>query len=474
MFIPVKSHIGAFIVSYIHMRITFCGGVSGVTGSCFVLETKQEKILIDCGMFQGEGMVKESDMHFEFDARDIKAVVLTQAHYDHCGRLPMLAKEGFRGKIYCTPPTKLLSKIILEDAQHLMFENNLKLGTPILFDANDVAEACSLISTVNYHTKFEIVDGINVSFFDAGHILGSAFIAFDIGGKHFKDKEARRIVFSGDIGNDKSPILPNTESISSADILVCESTYGDREHEPADARHRKLKEVINKVIGNGGTLLIPAFSVERTQELLYELDKMIDEKQIPHCIIYLDSPLSIKATQIYQDFSSYLSFDRNIFSSPDRNFFNFPNLKLTQTIDDSKSINEDNNPKIIIAGAGMMNGGRILHHLKRYIEDKRSGVLIIGYQAQGTLGRKIFDGEKIVNIFGEDYQVNASVDIIGAFSAHGDRIKLRNWMQTAGDGVKQIYIVHGEEIVKEAFREYVEEKIDCEIIIPQYCQSFEI
>ncbi|MFH1631767.1 MAG: MBL fold metallo-hydrolase, partial [bacterium] len=389
------------------------------------------------------------------------------------GRLPLLSKQGFTGSIFCTPPTKSLTNIVLQDAQHLMADNNHRMNTPILFDADDVKDVYNLMKVMNYHTQFEVIPGVNVMLYDAGHILGSAFAVVDIDAKHTADSKARRIVFSGDIGNNDVPILPSTESISHADIVICESTYGDREHEPVDTRMTKLRDMIKDVVGGNGTLLIPAFSIERTQELLYELDRMLDEKIVPGCPIYLDSPLSIKATEIYQEFSNYLQFDRDIFTSKDRNFFSFPNLHVTLTVDASKSINEDSGAKIIIAGAGMMNGGRILHHLKRYIEDSRSGILIIGYQAEGTLGRQIFDGQKKVHIHHEPFDVRAKVSAIGAFSAHGDRQKLKQWLQTCQEPIGQIFLVHGDDSVKEKFKTYLEKELTGDIQIPKYWQSFE-
>ena len=455
------------------MKLTFCGGVRGVTGSCYLLETKAHKILIDCGMFQGDHALEYSQEPFDFDPKKIDAVILTHAHYDHCGRLPMLSKQGFTGLIFCTPPTKSLTSIVLQDAQHLMADNNHRMDTPILFDMADVKNVDDLINVMNYHTQFEIIPGVSVMLYDAGHILGSAFVVVDIDAKHTADSKARRIVFSGDIGNDKVPILPQTESISNADIVICESTYGDREHEPVDTRMTKLRDMIKDVVGDNGTLLIPAFSIERTQELLYELDRMIDDKAIPNCPIYLDSPLSIKATEIYREFSQYLRFDRDIFTSPDRDFFSFPNLHVTLTVDASKSINEDSGPKIIVAGAGMINGGRILHHLKRYIEDSRSGILIIGYQAEGTLGRKIFDGQKKVHIYHDPFEVRAKVSAIGAFSAHGDRKKLKQWLATCSEPIGQIFLVHGDTDVKENFKIYLGKELATNIEIPKYWQSFE-
>ncbi|MBT3230263.1 MBL fold metallo-hydrolase [Candidatus Uhrbacteria bacterium] len=455
------------------MNLTFCGGVRGVTGSCYFIETKTHKLLIDCGMYQGEGKAERQVEDFNFDPAKIDAVILTHAHYDHCGRLPVLAQKGFRGKIFCTPPTKALSHLILKDSQHVMVENNHKKDTPILFTTDDVEMTDELMHVMNYHTEFEPVPGIKVMLHDVGHILGSAFVSLIVAAQHTKDGEKKTFVFSGDVGNDNVPILPDTELIERADVIVLESTYGNREHETAEVKIDKLKTMIDRVIGRGGTLIIPAFSIERTQELLYELDRLTDAGEIPSVPIYLDSPMAIRATEMYQHFSNYLRFDRNIFSSPDKDFFSFPNLHVTLSVDDSKRINDNSQAKIIIAGSGMMTGGRVMHHLQRYIEDPKAGILIIGYQAQGTLGRRIFNKEPKVRIYRDQYEVKAEVAAIGGFSAHADRIKLRKWAKPKQGGLSEIYLVHGDKEAKEEFKPYLEQETDAKVLIPQFWQQFE-
>jgi metallo-beta-lactamase family protein len=455
------------------MQLSFHGAVRGVTGSCFLLETKESKLLVDCGMFQGERMnAPENLAELGFDPADVDAVIVTHAHYDHTGRLPLLAKNGFTGKIYMTPPTKALSRLILEDAQRVMAENAKRNGDPVLYAPEDVEKADDLVTTMNYHTQFEVVPGVHAMFHDAGHILGSAFISLTFDGRHMKDGEKKTIVFSGDLGNDQIPILPDTEAIHEADIVVTESTYGNRDHEPVASRHGKLKDAVTKVIDRGGTLIIPAFSIERTQELLYELDGLIDAKELPDVPIYLDSPLAIRATEVYRHFHSYLRFDRSILTSPDRDFFSFPRLKVTLNSEDSKSINSHQGPKVIIAGSGMMTGGRVLHHLKRYLEDKRSGVLILGYPGVGTLGRKIQDGVEQVRIHEEPLQVRAEIMTIHSFSAHADRKKIRDWVKPEQGSVEKIFLTHGDHEVKPEFAEFLKQEVEADVVIPQYWQSF--
>ena len=445
-----------------------------MTGSCYLIETSTSKLLIDCGMFQGERIVGGFNFEdFGFDPKEIDAVVVTHAHYDHNGRIPVLIKRGFEGLVFSTPPTKSLMKIVLEDAQHVMEENARKYGNPILFSQDDVSEMFKICKGVNYHTQFEPVPGIQVMFHDAGHILGSAFVTLEISGKETQTGESIKLLFSGDLGNDDVPILPSTEAIESADVVVCESTYGDRDHEKTKERSKKLKSAVKKVLDRKGTLIIPAFSIERTQELLYEIDQLIDAGEIPSAPIYLDSPLAIKATELYRHFKAYLRFDRPILESPDHDFFTFKNLKETLTVDESKVINRDNRPKIIIAGSGMMTGGRVQHHLMRYLPDEKSEVLIIGYQAGGTLGRKIQEGAEVVKIFDQQVEVNADVEKIESFSAHADRSKIREWLVPRTGKVKQIFLTHGDVETKESFKTFLKKRIESKITIPKFHDEFE-
>lgn len=448
------------------MKLSFHGGVRGVTGSCFLVETDNAKVLVDCGMFQGERMCGMKNFEeFAFDPSQIDAVLVTHPHYDHTGRIPLLMKHGFRGPVFMTPPSKALTKIVMEDALTVMHENAKKCGDPVLYEREDLDRMIELCRGMNYHTQFEPASGISAMFHNAGHILGSAFITLDIEGKSF--------LFSGDIGNANIPILPATEPIIRADVVVCESTYGNRDHEPTENRKKDLVGMITKVLNRGGTLIIPAFSIERTQELLYELDELADEQMIPDVPIYMDSPLAIKATEIYRHFKHYLEFDRETLSSPDLDFFSFKNLEETLSRDASKNINEDRGPKIIIAGSGMMTGGRVMHHLMRYLGDPKSGVLIIGYQAEGTLGRKIQEKQSPVTIYDNKIEVRAEVKKIGSFSAHADRNRLAEWLQPKEGSIQTVFLVHGDPEVKPEFKAFLEKRVAADIIIPEFQQEFE-
>ena len=449
------------------MRITFYGAVEDVTGSCFLVESNGKRVLVDCGMHQGERLCSTRNAEpFGFDPAYIDAVLITHAHFDHTGRLPDLVKQGYHGPIFMTAPTASLTEIILSDSVNVMRENAQRCGDVALYGLAELKSMMQQIETIGYHTSFEVVPGFSAMFHDAGHILGSSYISLDTADG--------RVVFSGDLGNDDVPILPPTDPLHRADFVVCESTYGDKEHEPVFVRGPKLAAFVKKIIGRKGTLIIPAFSVERTQELLYELDQLLVKGEIPSVPIYLDSPLAIRATELYRHFREYLQFEHPAAPGPDGDFFSFPTLRETLSSEESKTINDDKRPKIIIAGNGMMTGGRVLHHLKRYLNDERAGVLIIGFQAPHTLGRKIQEGVESVKIYNDTVAVRASVERIEAFSAHGDQKKLTRWLKPEEGTIRKIFLVHGENPVKEAFAKHLEAELDAEVIIPREHQVVEL
>jgi metallo-beta-lactamase family protein len=455
------------------MRLSFHGATEEVTGSCFLLETSSGKILIDCGMKQGERMCMLRDMDaFSFSPSALSAVVVTHAHFDHTGRLPELVANGYRGPIYMTAPTKGLVDIILDDSLNIMSENAKKCGDVVPYSREDKKRAMEQTIGVGYHTAIMPVPGVSIMFHDAGHILGSSYLTIEI--EEVKNENGKPFVlcFSGDLGNDDVPILPDTEPLHRADWLVCESTYGDRDHEPTRERGEKLRTFAQKVLGRGGTLLIPAFSVERTQELLYELDALVENSLLPRVPIFLDSPLAIRATALYRHYKQYLHFDHPMIGN-DADFFSFPGLRETLSVDESKTINDIHGPKIIIAGNGMMTGGRILHHLLRYAADPKTGILVIGFQAPGTLGRKILNHEKGIRVFGEEISVRAEVEMIGSFSAHGDRNKIARWLQPQEGKTEKIFLVHGEPGTKQSFGEYLKKQTTAEVVIPRLHQIFE-
>lgn len=453
------------------MRLTFYGAVESVTGSCFLLETPKGKLLIDCGMHQGERMCSKVNLEpFGFQPEHVDAVIVTHAHFDHTGRLPDLVKQGYKGKIFMTPPTKGLMELVLEDSVHIMAENSKKCGDPVVYEKQDLHNMLEQVVTIPYHHISTAFDGVTIEFFDAGHILGSSFVRVVVDDAG----ESKTLIFSGDVGNDDVPILPDTEVRPAADYVICESTYGAKEHEKAEVREPMLANFVKKVIGRNGTLIIPAFSVERTQELLFALDQLLQRGEIPSIPMYLDSPLAIRATELYRFFSDYLSFNHPAAPGKDGDWFRFPSLTETLTVDASKIINDDNRPKVIIAGNGMMTGGRVLHHMARYIDDPKSGLLIIGYQADHTLGRKIQNGATQINIYGEPHEVRAELLTIDAFSAHGDQKKLTTFVRGNGALPKQVFLVHGEGSTKDAFATHLRASLGVDVQIPHVMQTYEL
>jgi len=455
------------------MKLSFHGAAREVTGSCFLLEAQDgqgetRRLLFDCGLYQGERMCGSKNLEeFGFDPKTIDAVYITHPHADHTGRLPKLIDQGYTGPITMTHPCKALTKVVLEDAFHIMTENAEKCDDPVLYEQEDLEHVFSRCVGVNYHEEVLAAPGVTVMFHDAGHVLGSAFISVEAEGK--------RIIFSGDIGNDDVPILPDTETISKADVVVCESTYGNRTHEGRPERSKKLREAIERTVKEKSVLMIPAFSIERTQELLYELDQILLNEMKTNIPIFLDSPMAIRATELYRHFKHYLRFDAPILGEADRDFFTFPNLRETLSQQESKEINSAPSPKIIIAGSGMMSGGRIMHHLIRYLGDPKNELLIIGYQAKGTLGRQIYEGAKSVHIFKERVKVRADVTAIGAFSAHGDKNKLTRWLHPDdGKMPEKIFLVHGDEDAKETFATHLRHELRTEVIVPDFQSAHEI
>jgi metallo-beta-lactamase family protein len=450
------------------MQIKFCGAAREVTGSCHLLSTKTGKILVDCGMFQGSNF-NEGKNHdkFPFDPAEIKAVLVTHAHLDHIGRIPKLVKEGFTGPIFMIDATVELARLIWEDAHKIMVEDHEKYGTPILYELSDVAAAKSQSKAVEYHEEMEILPGVKATWKDAGHIFGSAFIEISV--------ERKRIIFSGDIGNENVPILKDTEPAGEADLLICESTYGDRQHESIDTRRSIILNLIKDGVKRGGAVMIPSFALERTQELLYELNLLSEhDHTLPKVPIFLDSPLAVDATKVYNRYPQYFDEEAAKLHLSGDDFFNFPNLDVSYTREESKSINNVRNPKIIIAGAGMMNGGRIIHHALRYLSDPNSTLIIVGYQAEGTLGRRLYEGSEEVSIFGERIKVRCAITAIGALSAHGDQTKLLKWVGEAKKLPKKVYCVHGEPHAATELAHRLEEKFKIEAFVAEYEQEIEV
>ncbi|OGI85520.1 hypothetical protein A3A05_03720 [Candidatus Nomurabacteria bacterium RIFCSPLOWO2_01_FULL_41_12] len=417
-------------------KITFCGGTGSVTGSNFLLEIEDKKFLIDCGLIQGMKLADDINWDpFPYDSKEIDILFISHAHIDHLGRIPKLIHEGFRGKIYSTKPTKALALPMLEDTADILGKNK-DLGLDKIYTPENIKSALSQWVGFDYHEKIKIAENLEVSFLNAGHILGSAMTLFIYNGK--------KILFTGDLGNSPSPLLPDTEKVTDIDYLIMESVYGDRNHESRDDRRKFLEETIEDNYKRRGTLVIPTFSLERSQELLFELNTLVENNRIPVMPIFFDSPLAIRLTEVFKQFKSYLNENAQKAMSHDKYLFDFPGLHNTLKSEESKMINNVPNPKIVIAGSGMSTGGRIVHHERHYLPDPNNTLLLTGYQSVGTPGRLIQEGVKTVRITGEDVVVRAHIVTISGYSGHKDSDGLLSFVEDTQDTLKKIFVVMGE------------------------------
>jgi metallo-beta-lactamase family protein len=418
------------------LQITFCSGAGTVTGANFLLEGNGKKFLIDCGLIQGEKFVDDLNWSpFPYDPKEIDILFITHGHVDHIGRIPKLINDGFKGRIISTIPTKEITEIMLADTSHLLSKDT-ENGLDKIYTEENTKKALNLWETLEYGQKLNVDHGFQFSFKDAGHILGSGMLEIV-----YKDK---KIVFTGDLGNSPSPFLRDTDTITDADYMIMESVYGDRNHEGRLERKQKLEEIIEDNYKNGGTLILPTFSLERTQELLYEINDLVENKKIPEMPIFLDSPLAIKLTKVYAKYSKYFNEKaRELVESGD-NIFDFKGLHLTPETEDSKAILSSKDPKIVIAGSGMSNGGRILHHEKNYLPYKKNTLLLTGYQSIGTPGRMIQDGKKQIKIQGEEVTIKAHIANISGYSGHKDSDHLVEFVRNTKESLKKVFVVMGE------------------------------
>jgi metallo-beta-lactamase family protein len=419
------------------MKLTFYGGTGEATGSNYVLESNGTQIMIDCGLHQGGHYADSENFEpFAYDPKEITAVFITHSHLDHIGRLPSLVKAGFHGTIYSTPATKDFAEVMLLDSEHLLASEAEREAKPPLYNEDDIKSVMQLWHGIEYHAPMN-VGGFKIELYDAGHILGSAIVHIEVEGK--------TIVFSGDLGNTPAPIIKPTEKIPSADYCLIESTYGDRVHADVAGRKEMLEKAIIETVQAGGVLMIPTFAMERTQELLYHLHQLFEDKLIPRVPVFIDSPLAIKLTAIYKKHESYFNKETQDLVHSGDDILNFPGLRLTLTTEQSKEINGVPPPKVIIAGSGMSNGGRILHHELRYLPDPKSEIIFVGYQAEGSMGRQLLEGATEVKIFGETVPVRARrVDIPG-YSAHADQPHLLDWLSSMAPTLKKVFVVQGEQ-----------------------------
>jgi len=448
------------------MKLSFYGGVGEATGANYILESGGTRIMIDCGLHQGSHYAEKQNFDpFPYDAKSVSAVFITHSHLDHIGRLPSLWRAGFRGTIYSTGATKDFAELMLIDSQHLLSMEAEREHKPPLYTDEDIMDVRHLWQGLRYHESVS-VGPFTVELFDAGHILGSAIIRVKAEGK--------TVVFSGDLGNFPAPIIRPTEFIDAADYCLVESTYGDRVHANVDKRREELEDAVEDTVRSGGTLMIPTFAMERTQELLYHLHQLFGEGRIPRVPVFIDSPLAIKLTAVYKKYESYFNPETAHIARTGEDILNFPGLRLTLTTEQSKEINGVQPPKIVIAGSGMSNGGRILHHELRYLPDPKSSIIFVGYQAPGSLGRTILDGAKEVRIFGEMVPVRCKVLNIPGYSAHADQPRLLEWLSHMQRTLKKVFVVQGEERSSEILAGKIVDEMAVKAEVPKPKETVEL
>jgi metallo-beta-lactamase family protein len=470
------------------MKIHFNGAAQTVTGSQCLLEVNQHLLLLECGLFQGKRFeIYERNQNFQFNINRLGAVILSHTHIDHSGNIPTLVKKGYSGPIYATLPTTRLADIMLQDSGHVQEENvnyanykRAKRGEPPmepLYTAADGAQVAQYLVPVHYNQTFEPVPGVTAHLVDAGHLLGSAAIVLDIveNGRKF------RLWYSGDIGRKDKPILCDPVVPEAADYLIMECTYGDKSHRDPHAAYEEFRDVVNQTVNRGGKIVIPSFAVGRTQELVYDLNQMMVRGEVPRVPVYVDSPLAVHASRIFQDMEEspeFLSYyDQDMLKFMDngrREAFSFANLTYIQSVEESKKLNERKDPLIIISAAGMAETGRIQHHIRWAIEDKKNTIVIVSWQAPDTLGRRLADREKHIKIFGEVYFRRAEIATIGGLSAHAGQDFLLEYATASQAQLKQIFLIHGEPPIAKVFQQKLAESCSTPVAFPEFGSTVEI
>jgi len=451
------------------LTITFFGGADTVTGSNFLIEGAHGRMLVDCGIEQGRDFVeKEMYAPFPYEVPSLDALVITHAHLDHIGRAPKLIREGFKGKVYTTPPTRDLMEIMLRDSARILGENARMHGIAPMYDERDIDALMSRTETISYHQEWEAAPGLSCYMRPTGHILGS-------GSVRIRSEEGTSIALTGDIGATPNVYLKDAEAIPDADVLVMASVYGDRKNTEKGSRVPELRDALTRALARGGTILVPAFSLERTQLMLYEISNLMDTGELPHIPVYLDSPLAIKATEVYEKYAeTYFRPEAVEELHRERSLFKFPFLKETASREESMAIGQDHGSKIVMAGAGMSHGGRIGRHEQKYLPDPSTTLMIVGYQAPGSPGRLLQDGVKHVRIDHTDVHVRATVESFSGWSAHADRDGLLEFARGAQPHVKTIFTALGEPSSARFLAQRIHEYLGVKAIVPEKGQKWEI
>ena len=465
------------------MKIQFNGAAQTVTGSQHLLEINSKRILLDCGLFQGHRQdFYDRNLNFDFDPRTIDAVILSHAHIDHSGNLPNLVKSGFNGPIYSTPPTAALGEIMLRDSAHIQEadaeyanKKNARRGEPPvepLYSKEDAIEASKHYYPVKYDQLFSPIPGVTVHFVNAGHILGSAAIVLDIN----ENGNKKKLWFSGDIGRFDMPLLPNVVlPTDDVDYLLMECTYGDKPHNTIEEAYQEFREVVIKTVKRGGKIIIPAFAVGRTQDIVYFLNRMITAGDISPLPVYVDSPLAVEASKIFRQFPDYYDEESRKLMAENRHpALDFKGLTYVSSVEESKKLNDLRGPMVIISASGMAETGRILHHLRNNIENPANTILIVGWQAPDTLGRRLAEREKYVRIFGQIFERRAEVETIGGLSAHGGQDVLLQYARTVKNHAKKIFLVHGEPEIATIFKEKLAQEGISQVEYPTWQETVEI
>ena len=459
------------------IKLGFLGAARNVTGSQYLLEANNVRLLVDCGLYQEREFKSRNWEPFRVPPHTLDAVLLTHAHLDHCGLLPKLVREGFNGRIYCTAATAEIAQIILLDSANLQEEDaqfkrkrhereGRKGPFPEvpLYTVDDARAVFPLFTPAKYGEVVRVGDGVEAGFYDAGHVLGSSMIQVTVkqGG------ESRKIVFSGDVGRWDRPILQDPSIFSELDYILVESTYGERSHQESADVGERLAEIVNSTRKAGGNIIVPSFALQRAQEILYRLNELLIEDRIPHLMVFLDSPMAIRITEVFKRNAEL--FDKKMTSLVRHNMspFDFPGFKMVQTTDESKSLNHITGTIMIIAGSGMCNGGRIKHHLVNNITRPESTVLFVGYQASGTLGRQIVEGAQTVRILGQQYSVRARIEQIHGFSSHADRDELFRWLSGLKKAPRHLFVTHGESSTAQHFGDFLKKETGWQISVPEY------